>query len=325
MTGDAHKNAAGDWPPRASLGVLRERARLLALIRGFFAERGVLEVETPAMAGAGASDIHIASLATHSRSGRKFYLQTSPEFAMKRLLAAGSGPIYQVCRAFRDGESGRLHNPEFTLLEWYRPGFDEHALMDELDGLLTLVLGSAAPSRRMTYRQAFVELGAVDPFEVSTRTLLEHAAALGLKLAEDSPGERDLLLDFLFSHVVQPALEGRVFVYDYPATQAALARVRASQPPVAERFELFLDGVEIANGYHELADADEQRRRFSADGRARERRGLEQMPVDERLIAALAHGLPDCAGVAVGLDRLFMVAAGQSSIEAVMAFPISRA
>jgi len=325
VTGDAHKNAAGDWPPRASLGVLRERARLLALIREFFAERGVLEVETPAMAGAGASDIHIASFATHSHSGRKFYLQTSPEFAMKRLLAAGSGPIYQVCRAFRDGESGRLHNPEFTLLEWYRPGFDEHALMDELDGLLTLVLGSAPPSRRMTYRQAFVELGAVDPFEVSTRTLLEHAAARGLKLAEDSPGERDLLLDFLFSHVVQPALEGRVFVYDYPATQAALARVRASQPPVAERFELFLDGVEIANGYHELADADEQRRRFSADGRARERRGLEQMPVDERLIAALAHGLPDCAGVAVGLDRLFMVAAGQSSIEAVMAFPISRA
>ena len=323
--GDTRKDAAGDWPPRARLGVLRERARLLALIREFFAERGVLEVETPAMAHAGASDVHIASLATRTHSGDKFYLQTSPEFAMKRLLAAGSGPIYQVCRAFRDGESGRLHNPEFTLLEWYRPGFDEHALMDELDELLTRLLGSAAPSRRMTYRQAFVELGAVDPFEASTQSLLEHAAARGLKLAEDGPGERDLLLDFLFSHLVQPALEGRVFVYDYPAAQAALARVRASQPPVAERFELFLDGIEIANGYHELADAHEQRQRFKADGRAREHRGLEQMPMDERLIAALAHGLPDCAGVAVGLDRLFMIAAGQSSIEAVMAFPISRA
>ena len=325
MSGDAHKNAAGDWAPSASLAALRDRARLLALIRDFFAERCVLEVETPAMAHAGASDIHIASLATRNRDGQPFYLQTSPEFAMKRLLAAGSGPIYQVCRAFRDGEHGRLHNPEFTLLEWYRPGFDEHALMDELDALLVQLLGSADSNRRMTYRQAFIELGGIDPFEVSTRALYDHAGTRGLKLAHDHPGERDLLLDFLFSHSVQPALEGRVFVYDYPPSQAALARVRASQPPVAERFELFLDGVEIANGYHELTDAAEQRRRFNADNRAREQRGLEQMPVDERLITALAHGLPDCAGVAVGLDRLFMVAAGESSIEAVMAFPISRA
>ena len=325
MSDDTDKNVAGDWAPSAGLGALRERARLLALSREFFAERGVLEVETPAMAHAGASDVHIASLATVSQDGRRFYLQTSPEFAMKRLLAAGSGPIYQVCRAFRDGESGPLHNPEFTLLEWYRPGFDEHALMDELDELLVRLLDTRPSKRRVTYRQACAEFGDFDPFEASTPMLLEHADGRGLRVPQEDVGERDLLLDFLFSHVVQPALEGRVFVYDYPASQAALARVCASQPPVAARFELFVDGIEIANGYHELADAVEQRRRFNADRRARESRGLEQVPMDERLIAALAHGLPDCSGVAVGLDRLFMIATGQTSIESVIAFPTSRA
>lgn len=316
---------SGDWRPSARLDALRERARLLGLIRQFFAERDVLEVETPAMAHAGASDVHIASLVTHSRDGRRLYLQTSPEFAMKRLVAAGSGPVYQVCKAFREGESGRLHNPEFTLLEWYRPGFDEHALMDELDELLIRVLGTGSSKRRMTYKQACVAFGDFDPFEASTPMLLEHADGRGLRVPREDVGDRDLLLDFLFSHVVQPALRGQVFVYDYPASQAALARVRASRPPVAERFELFLDGIEIANGYHELADADEQRRRFNADGDTREERGLEHMPMDVRLIAALEHGLPDCAGVAVGLDRLFMIAAGETSIEAVIAFPTSRA
>jgi lysyl-tRNA synthetase class 2 len=245
---------------------------------------------------------------------------------MKRLLAAGSGPIYQICRAFRDAESGRLHNPEFTLLEWYRPGFDHHGLMDELDTLMSRVLGPAGTARRLTYREAFVEHGGLDVFEASTHALLARAEDSGLTLSGDSPVERDMLLDFLFSHVVQPALgDGRVYVYDFPASQAALARVRATRPPVAERFELFLNGIEIANGYHELADADEQRQRFAADGVARKRLGLAQMPVDERLLAALTHGLPDCAGVAVGLDRLFMIAAGESSIQAMMAFPVARA
>ncbi len=282
------------------------------------------------MARSGASDVHIASLSTICRAGAaaggQFYLQSSPEFAMKRLLAAGSGPIYQVCRAFRDAESGRLHNPEFTLLEWYRPGFDHHGLMDELDTLMSRVLGSAGTTRRLTYREAFVEHGGLDVFEASTHALLARAEDSGLTLSGDSPVERDMLLDFLFSHVVQPALgDGRVYVYDFPASQAALARVRATRPPVAERFELFLNGIEIANGYHELADADEQRQRFAADGVARKRLGLAQMPVDERLLAALTHGLPDCAGVAVGLDRLFMIAGGESSIQAMMAFPVARA
>ncbi len=319
-----------DWRPSAGFEALRLRARLLALIRAFFAERDVLEVETPAMARSAASDVHIASLSTicHAGGGAggQFYLQTSPEFAMKRLLAAGSGPIYQVCRAFRDAESGRLHNPEFTLLEWYRPGFDHHRLMDELDTLMNRVLGPAGTTQRLTYREAFVAHGGLDPFEASTHALLAHAEDLGLTLNRDGPAERDMLLDFLFSHAVQPALrDGRVYVFDFPASQAALARVRAAQPPVAERFELFLNGIEIANGYHELADADEQRQRFVADGVARKRLGLAQMPVDERLLAALSHGLPDCAGVAVGLDRLFMIAAGESRIQAMMAFPVARA
>jgi lysyl-tRNA synthetase class 2 len=322
--------SACEWRPAASLETLRLRARLLAQIRAFFAERDVLEVDTPAMARTGASDVHITSLTTicHSAAAAvgQFYLQTSPEFAMKRLLAAGSGPIYQVCRAFRDGESGRLHNPEFTLLEWYRPGFDHHRLMDEVDTLMNRVLGTAGAARRLTYREAFVEHGGVDPFDSSTQALLARAEVRGLKLTGDRAAERDMLLDFLFSHAVQPALrDGRIFVYDYPASQAGLSRVCASQPPVAERFELFLNGIEIANGYHELADADEQRQRFAADGQARKRLGLAQMPVDERLLGALAHGLPDCAGVAVGLERLFMIAAGESSIEAVMAFPVARA
>jgi len=326
VSGSSDIQPGCDWRPSASVETLRLRARLLAVIREFFAGHGVLEVETPVLAAAGASDVHIASLATTCHAGGQLYLQTSPEFAMKRLLAAGSGPIYQVCRAFRDGESGRLHNPEFTLLEWYRPGFDHHELIDELDRLMDRVLEPAGSTRRLTYRDAFLEHAGIDAFEAGTEALLARAEDSGLQLARGDAATRDTLLDFLFSHSVQPLLgDGRVYVYDYPASQAALARVRASQPPVAERFELFVNGIEIANGYHELADAEEQRQRFAADGAARKRLGLAQMPVDERFLAALVHGLPDCAGVAVGLDRLIMIAAGKSSLDAAIAFPIARA
>lgn len=329
MSADPGNDVRRDWRPAAGLEALRLRARGLACIRQFFAERGVLEVETPVLAAAGATDIHIASLTTRCRAGaanRHLYLQTSPEFAMKRLLAAGSGPIYQVSRVFRDGECGRLHNPEFTLLEWYRPGLDHHALMDELDALLDRLLGAASACNRLSYRDVFLRHGAPDPFSASTEELAARAQAAGLNASGGRHRERDTLLDFLFSHAVQPALgEGRVYVYDYPASQAALARVHEGNPPVAARFELFVNGIEIANGYHELTDAAEQRRRFAADIDTRERLGLAPMPVDERLLAALAHGMPDCAGVAVGLERLFMVAAGETCIESVMAFPLSRA
>jgi len=326
VRGGSDSSAPADWRPTAGVDALGLRARLLSRVRGFFAERDVLEVETPALARAGASDPHIASLTTICASVGRLYLQTSPEFAMKRLLAAGSGPIYQICRAFRDGERGRLHNPEFTLLEWYRPGFDHHRLMDELDALVDRVLGPGPPARRLTYRDAFVARVGIDPFAADTRALGARARDAGLILDEPDAADRDTLLEFLFSHAVQPALgDGRVCVYDYPASQAALARVREDEPPVAERFELFVDGLEIANGYHELADAEEQRARFTADDRSRAEGGLDRMPADERLLAALSHGLPDCAGVAVGLDRLFMIAAGARSIDAVMAFPVDRA
>jgi lysyl-tRNA synthetase class 2 len=320
------------WRPGATLHALRLRARLLAGIRGFFAERGVLEVETPGLARAAAGDVHIHSLRTAlgstpgTMTGATLYLQSSPEFAMKRLLAAGSGPIYQVCRAFRDGERGRLHNPEFTLLEWYRPGWDHHRLMDEVQALVETVLGPGLDNRKCRYRDVFQEHAGLDPFAASDEALARRSTELGLAPHGIAPGERDRQLEFLFGHAVQPALgEGCVYVHDYPASQAALARIRRSEPAVAERFELFVNGVELANGYHELCDADEQRGRFQADARERRRLGLHEPPQDESLLAALAHGLPDCAGVALGLDRLFMIAAGADSIDAVMAFSVERA
>jgi lysyl-tRNA synthetase class 2 len=326
VSGDADSATPTRWRPSAAVETLKLRASLLADIRRFFAERGVLEVETPALARAGASDPHIASMAADCSAAGRLYLQTSPEFAMKRLLAGGSGPVYQICRAFRDGERGALHNPEFTLLEWYRPGFDHHGLMDELDALVGHVLGPGPAAARVTYRDAFVSRIGVDPFAEDSGALRARTRRAGLVLDDVEGADRDTLLEFLFSHAVQPALgDGRVFVHDYPASQAALARVREGEWPVAERFELFVNGVEIANGYHELADADEQRARFADDDRVRADRDLERMPVDESLLAALEHGLPDCAGVAVGLDRLFMIAAGETSIDAVMAFPIDRA
>jgi len=315
-----------DWAPSASLEHIRLRARLLQEIRRFFADRGVLEVDTPLLSQGAALDPHIESLVTRcgALADHALYLQTSPEFAMKRLLAAGSGPIYQICKAFRDGEAGRWHNPEFTLLEWYRPGFDHHRLMDEMDALMGTLLGTS-PALRMSYREAFAGRLGVDPFDATAGELLGLARTMGLSGGTDL--ERDACLDFLFSLGVQPGLadRGAVLIHDFPASQAALARIRAGASPVAERFELFVGGVELANGYHELADAGEQRSRFEAELARRRARGLAVPPVDERLLAALAHGLPDCAGVALGVDRLIMVAAGAGHIDGVIAFPLARA
>jgi lysyl-tRNA synthetase class 2 len=250
---------------------------------------------------------------------------------MKRLLAAGSGSIYQICKVFRGGELGRLHNPEFTLLEWYRLGFDHHNLMDEVEALVRECLPSstrAGPARRMRYREAFESWAGVDPFSASpealARCLERHGigATVGLECSD-----RDAWLDLILTQIVEPRLqdEGWVFLYDYPPSQASLARVRAGNPPVAERFELYVDGIELANGFHELGDATEQRRRFEADLAQRRDRGLPVPPKDECLLAALEHGLPDCAGVALGVDRLVMVAAGAGALRDVMAFPIERA
>lgn len=316
---------------------MRLRARLLAAVRAFFAERGVLEVETPVLGAATVTDPHLHSLATASG----LYLQTSPEYAMKRLLAAGSGPIYQLARAFRDGETGRRHNPEFTLLEWYRPGFDHHRLMDEVEELLAAVLGERLPggpsgkTECLTYSEAFRRHAGVDPFTDGTERLAEAARTAGGGHAPDLGDDRDAWLDLLMATAVGPELgrERPTFVHDFPASQAALARVRgpvpragsAGGPAVAERFELFVEGVELANGFHELTDPAEQRRRFERDLAVRRKRGLPEPPVDERLLAALEAGLPDSAGVALGFDRLVMLAAGAESIRHVLAFPADRA
>ena len=311
--------SSSDWRPAASLETLRARAALLAAIRGFFAARGVLEVETPLLCRACGSDPNLEALMAESR-----YLQTSPEFAMKRLLAAGSGPIFQLGRAFRQGERGRRHNPEFTMLEWYRPGFDDGRLMDEVAALLQAAAGIETPAR-LSYRALFLEHLDIDP-HAAAEAELEALARARLDLRVEGAG-KDLWLDLLFSHLVEPALRAPVFVFDFPASQAALARIETDEQgvPVARRFELIMAGMEIANGYYELSDPREQRARFEADLRLREARGQPRPPLDEALLAALAHGLPDCAGVALGVDRLLMCLVAAQAIDEVLAFPWERA
>ncbi len=315
------------WRPSADLGQLRARAALLARIRQFFAERHVLEVETPLLAGSGVTDPAIEPLVVERGASLAAprYLQTSPEYAMKRLLARDGEPIFQLARAFRDGEAGARHNPEFTLLEWYRPGFDHHRLMAEVAELVRHCLGERALHKR-SYRSLFGELLALDPF---TASAAELAAAAHRHIDTGTlAGDRDLWLDLLMSHLIEPQLAalGMVLVYDYPASQAALSRVvEVDGFRVGQRFELYVDGLELANGYFELGDAGEQRLRFEADNARRREHGLPERPLDEHLLAALAHGLPDCSGVALGVDRLLMLATGVSDIRRVLAFDWARA
>lgn len=293
----------------------------------------MLEVETPLLSAATITDQHLHSLSCGldaPGAPAKAYLQTSPEFAMKRLLAAGSGPIYQICKAFRDGEAGRSHNPEFTILEWYRPGFDHHQLMDEIDALLAVVL-DASPAERLTYGEVFQRHLGVDPHRASIDALRHAAESHDIDLAGSEPEDRDGWLHLLMSHGVEPLLDlGRpTFVHDFPASQAALARVRLpaspEEVPVAERFEVYVEGVELANGFHELTDATEQRQRFEYDLEQRRHAGLEAVALDERLLAALDAGMPACAGVAFGVDRLLMLRAGISDVRRVISFPMDRA
>ncbi len=320
-----------DWRPTASMKTLRLRAEILARIRAFFAEREVLEVETPLLASAPVTDLHLQALSCRyhgpgADGGRDLFLQTSPEFAMKRLLAAGSGPIYQICRAIRNGEAGNRHNPEFTILEWYRPGWDHPALMDEIDELLGSILG-ADTGERLTYAEAFERHAGIDPLRASAAELGSRARDLLSGEAPDLGDDRNGWLDLLLSHALEPHLgHGRPsFVHDWPADQAALARVRPGDPPLAERFEVYVEGIELANGYHELTDPVEQRRRFESDIETRRLAGLPEPPIDKHLLEALEHGLPDCAGVALGVDRLLMLAAGTRNIADVLAFPMDRA
>jgi lysyl-tRNA synthetase class 2 len=320
-----------EWRPAASLAALRARAELYAFIRRFFAAEGVLEVETPCASRAGLSDPALESWRTAwTAQGRRvpLWLHTSPEFPMKRLLVAGSGPIYQICKVFRDGERGRRHHPEFTLLEWYRPGWDSDRLITEVAELVRLALGQPErPVEILSYRQLFLDRLAIDPFRASLEDLAACARGQGIAGAEDLDLDRDGWLDLLLTHRLEHGLgRGRLtFLRDYPPSQAALARLRPGPEPVAERFELYLEGVELANGFAELTDAAEQRQRFEQDQAIRRELGLPVPPLDEAFLAALAAGMPEAAGVALGLDRLLMAITGASHIDQVLAFPIERA
>jgi lysyl-tRNA synthetase class 2 len=318
-----------NWRPTAALSALQRRAALLRAAREFFAKRGVLEVETPVLSAAAVSDPQIESLATRvAGTPQPYYLCTSPEYAMKRLLAAGSGDIYQICKVFRDAERGRWHNPEFTLIEWYRLGFDDARLMTEVEALLGEMLAPTrklAPAERLSYADALQRHAGVDPNRASDAELMDSAARHGIVCHAEL--DRDAKLDLLMGLIVGPrlGLERPCFITAYPASQAALARMKPGLPPVAARFELYLDGVELANGFHELSDVGEQRTRFAQDLRQRQARGQVAPPLDERMLAALAAGLPDCAGVALGFDRLAALAIGASQLADAMAFTIDNA
>jgi elongation factor P--(R)-beta-lysine ligase len=317
-----------DWQPTARLDVLRLRAALLARVRAYFAATGALEVETPVMVGAAVTDVHLESLEVRRADGtRAGFLQTSPEYAMKRLLCAGAPDIYQVARVFRDGERGRNHNPEFTMVEWYRLGMDHLALMQDVEALLRALLEplrSVGPTRVVTYSAAFRACLDCDPLEASAGELAACLRERGTDVPAALDGDRDGLLDLAMATHVAPgfAADRVTFVHDFPASQAALARVRG---PVASRFEAFWGGLELANGFHELNDAAEQSRRFATDIAGRARRARPRHEPDRHFLAALAAGLPDCAGVALGFDRVAMIAAGASRIDEVIAYPAERA
>jgi lysyl-tRNA synthetase class 2 len=318
---------ARDWRPRATPEVLHARARLLARVRAFFAARGVLEVATPMLSRAATTDPALASMRVVTDAEQAdHWLHTSPEFPMKRLLAAGLGSIYQICRVFRGGERGRLHHPEFTLLEWYRPGWSLSQLLHELVALMRALLDQPdLPVAQVRYRELFTGGLGIDPWHCTADDLqrLARARGLGEGLVLDVDGWLDLLL----SHCLEPALgQGCLtLVRDYPPSQAALARISADDPPHAERAELYWQGIELANAFQELTDADEQHRRFARDQATRAALGLAPVPMDAHLLAALESGLPESAGVALGLDRVLMLALGLDHIDAVMAFPIERA
>ncbi|GGK65737.1 EF-P lysine aminoacylase EpmA [Amphritea balenae] len=319
------------WRATASRENLLKRADIYAQIRQFFTVRDVLEVETPLMTSAAVSDPYIDTIACryHPIPGQQEearYLQSSPEYGMKRLLASGSGAIYQICKAFRNGEAGRRHNPEFTMLEWYRPGFDHLQLMDEVEALVAPILNIES-CHRVSYGELFQHYLNINPHTASAAELAVLARQhIELDMEDEN---RDNWLNLLMSHVIEPKLaeRGAVFVFDYPATQAALAKVATDSDgqAVACRFELFYAGVELANGYFELTDGEEQARRFHQDIEQRRAEGLPQRPVDNLLVDALNAGMPECAGVAMGLDRLTMLALNSIQISDVIALPFDRA
>ncbi|MBN7771130.1 EF-P lysine aminoacylase GenX [Marinobacter daepoensis] len=321
-------SASPVWHPAASRQVLENRAQLLGYVRGFFSERQVLEVETPVLGRHGVTDVNLDGVpaAVDAAGVQGGWLQTSPEYHMKRLLAAGSGSIFQVARVFRNGERGRRHNPEFSMLEWYRIGFDDRQLMAEVADLVCGYLGCSVPVS-LSYREAVMSVAGIDPMTIPDEELKQYCEQW-LEPEQLAGLGRDGCLDLVMSFVVEPEL-GRqepVFLTRYPASQAALARTSEDAGfEVAHRFELYINGLELCNGYWELTDPDEQRKRFQADNRLRRASGKPEMVVDQAFLSALDEGLPACSGVALGLDRLLMLKVGTADIQDVLAFPLERA
>jgi len=333
------------WQPSASFELIKLRADTLRVIRSFFHNNDVLEVDTPALSRTSVPDPFIESFRTRYlpltqiMQTEDYYLHTSPEFPMKRLLAAGSGSIFQISKVFRQGESGKKHNPEFTLLEWYRDGWDHQQLMTEVAQLLTLLLSpyiDLGETCFVTYEDAFQKWLGINPHTVNKKKLLTCVEEAGLANVLDNDEHRDRFLELLFSHIIEPAL-GRgnkaeqddklciCFLYHYPASQASLAKINYHNGQLlAERFEVFIDGMELANGFHELNDAKEQRQRFAQDNQTRKLMGLKEVTVDECFLEAVA-ALPDCAGVAIGIERLLMVMSQTKHINDVISFPFDRA
>ena len=316
------------WQPSASQAALKSRAQQLSFVRGFFAKRGVLEVETPVLGRCGVTDVNLDGIPAQVSAGTRTggWLQTSPEYHMKRLLAAGCGSIFQISRVFRNGEQGRRHNPEFSMLEWYRTGFDDVTLMAEVSDLVCGWLGCERPEI-IQYRDALRRWAHIDPFAATDLELMRRCEEW-LEPEQLADLGRDGCLDLLMSFAVEPNLgRGRpVFITGYPASQASLARVSKSNGyETAHRFELYVDGLELCNGYWELTDPGEQRLRFEADNELRRRSGKPEMGLDEAFLAALDQGLPECSGVALGLDRLLMLKLGVQDIREVLAFPFELA
>lgn len=319
-----------DWRPTASHETLRRRAAMLARVREFMAARNILEVETPALIQRAVTDPQLCSAEVELPGvSERLYLHTSPEYAMKRLLAAGSGDIYQLCKVFRGAEHSALHNAEFTLLEWYRAATPMHDLIREVDELLRHLLAplDLAGATSIRFDLALRRFAQVDIAKDSLAVLAARCMAAGLAPPSAQSASRDQLLDFLMAVVVGPQLgaAGAEFLTHYPASQAALARLDSDDPRYALRFELYWRGIELANGFEELVDADQQARRFAEDNATRERLGLRLHEPDRRLLAALRHGLPRCSGVALGFDRLLMLALGGRELSAVISFPTDRA
>lgn len=340
---NAKQSKIPKWKPSCSLEAIKTRAEVYALVRDFFYERQVLEVETPLLSRSTATDPYLESIpasvyVSQGLPACQYFLHTSPEFPMKRLLASGSGAIYQLCKTFRNAETGLRHNPEFTMLEWYRPGFDMSQLMIEVNALLKVVLSFPQQAlNKLSYREAFQQYLDIDPFLATDAQLIrlaEEKAGYSIQIQSESPDSRDDYLNVLLSICIEPFLgqseSGEiepVFLYAYPPSQASLAKLTQDEfgQEVAERFEVYIKGLEIANGYFELTDAKEQRSRFERDNAQRLELNLTPIPIDENLLTALQNGMPECSGVALGMDRLLMIKMNANSIEEVISFPVTRA